>query len=813
MTSPFDLSPAHFLVVDTEGKDYLREIAVINAAGEIIYEAFAQEHPENDQRPFNVKPLKQILQEFFTLTPSHWVVFHSATHDLQVLRNSCYQTGIRYPNLQTICTFELARQRFAQLPSYSLEYLSQKLSLKVKEQFFSPDQAHTARYDALFTYQLYLALQPSSPKTMLPLNPALNPFSSSRVDNPFQDHLDLKTIYQSEFEQLKWLIQDIRQDKNHQSKGVVIIGEPGSGKTHLMMRLAKELLKVNRLLFIRHPNNPESVLYHIYSRILESFVYKIPDTHYTQLEFLLAHSFVKLISHTNFMTLTQKDQDIRLAVQENPLDLYEKLGGDDTQRKKAYWEHIEKRTNEWWMSEYGIAGYAPKIIKGIIKFCRYSDRRYKELVTRWLAAEELSESELTMLGLDNWNEEMSKEAFSLEAIAVFSKLSLLDEPLIIIFDQLELLGLKQNENLLLSFGEAVKEIFTHVPNSLIILNLFPDRWQQFQEKFDASIVDRISQYQLTLQRPSNEALKEILVLKLQSVGLDLQQLFTTEELEKILSYSSIRGILNSAAEHYLYKVYGRPLSSPNQVISRVETAPKTLEERLASVEQELQTLKNLWQQMGQLFAGFTLSSTAQDVLPSASTPQLTGMTTEHHRVQEFLVEHRSQLAADYEKLQIITDSDDLGKLKVILEAWQVLKGFSLDYLRLGKKRIPEHLVIKQGSHNQAIAFLNLEGSTFTSRIKNFNELVILHKDTDFLLWRDRRKVSITGKVGREEIEKLNNAANGQFCLMEKEDRLGFELLYKLVTDIYNRDLEVSWETAWSVVYQELADLWLVKILD
>ncbi|MFM7189312.1 MAG: exonuclease domain-containing protein, partial [Microcystaceae cyanobacterium] len=227
MTSPFDLSPAHFLVVDTEGKDYLREIAVINAAGEIIYEAFAQEHPENDQRPFNVKPLKRILQEFFTLTPSHWVVFHSATHDLQVLRNSCYQTGIRYPNLQTICTFELARQRFAQLPSYSLEYLSQKLSLKVKEQFFSPDQAHTARYDALFTYQLYLALQSSSPKTMLALNPALNPFSSSRVDNPFQDHIDLKTIYQSEFEQLKWLIQDIRQDKNHQSKGVVIIGEPG----------------------------------------------------------------------------------------------------------------------------------------------------------------------------------------------------------------------------------------------------------------------------------------------------------------------------------------------------------------------------------------------------------------------------------------------------------------------------------------------------------------------------------------------------------------------------------------------------------
>ncbi|MGL5034102.1 MAG: exonuclease domain-containing protein, partial [Microcystaceae cyanobacterium] len=390
---------ANFIVVDTEGKESLREIAVIGATGQVIYEAFAKEHPDNDNRPFNVKPLKQILQEFLRITKNHLVVFHSVKHDLQVIRQSCYKTGINLVNLQTACTVELSQQTFPNLTSYSLDYLSKKLSLKVNDKYFDPEQAHTARYDALFTYQLYQKIMLNSTDLSL----AKNPFSSSRVDNPFQDHIDFKDIYQGEFERLKWVINDIRQDKNHQSKGVVVVGEPGSGKTHLMMRLAKELLTVNRLLFIRHPNNPESVLYHIYSRILESFVYKIPDSSYTQLEFLLAHSFVKLISRTGFITLTQKDQDIVNAVRNNPLDLYEQLGTEGSQKKKAYWEHIEKRTNEWWMSEYGIAGYAPKIIKGIIKFCRYSDRRYKELVTRWLAAEELSESELTMLGLDDWN--------------------------------------------------------------------------------------------------------------------------------------------------------------------------------------------------------------------------------------------------------------------------------------------------------------------------------------------------------------------------------------------------------------------------
>ncbi|MGL5035274.1 MAG: exonuclease, partial [Microcystaceae cyanobacterium] len=543
---------------------------------------------------------------------------------------------------------------------------------------------------------------------------------------------------------------------------------------------------------------------------------------YTQLEFLLAHSFVKLISRTGFITLTQKDQDIVNAVRNNPLDLYEQLGTEGSQKKKAYWEHIEKRTNEWWMSEYGIAGYAPKIIKGIIKFCRYSDRRYKELVTRWLAAEELSESELTMLGLDDWNEEMSKEAFSLEAISVFSKLSLLDEPLIIIFDQLELLGLEQNENLLLSFGEAVKEIFTHVPNSLIILNLFPDRWQQFQLKFDDSIVDRVSQYQLVLNRPNNQALQEILSLKVQSVGLELTNIFTPQEIEAILNHNSIRSILNSAAEHYLYKIHGVSFQKNQITLASEVTQQNSLENRLQNLEKELQAFKLLFQKMGQTLLEFNPSFNSTFSYPTNGNEIAINSSAENlvshnpsitNPIRQFLAQNRLLLEQEYEKLQIISDGDDVGKLKVILEALQPLKNFTIDYLRLGKKRVPEHLVIQSANRFSGIAFLNLDSGTFTARLKSFNELVVLHKEVDFLIWRDRRKNIITGKVGKEEIEKLNNANNGQFCLMEKEDRISFELIYKLVTDIYNRDLEVSLENAWLVIAQELSDCWLIKILN
>lgn len=270
-----------FIVIDTERNDYIREIAVINQQGELIYEAFTKEYFKNNEIKQNLKPLKQIILEFLQIAQGKLIICHFAQHDMKVLRQSCLKAEIKQPKLKFDCSVQLSQKYFPHLPSYSLVYLSKKLGLKVNQKFFNPEQAHTARYDAQFTYQLHYKILES--KAMNQALVSVNPFSSNRVDNPFQDHLDLKSVNQDQFERLKWIITDIKQDKNHQSKGTVVIGEPGSGKTHLMMRLAKELLKVNRLLFIRCPNNRDSVLFHIYSRILESFVEKIPETGYTQL--------------------------------------------------------------------------------------------------------------------------------------------------------------------------------------------------------------------------------------------------------------------------------------------------------------------------------------------------------------------------------------------------------------------------------------------------------------------------------------------------------------------------------------------------
>lgn len=152
--------------------------------------------------------------------------------------------------------------------------------------------------------------------------------------------------------------------------------------------------------------------------------------------------------------------------------------------------------------------------------------------------------------MENWDEEISREEFALEAIAVFGRLSTLDEPLIIVFDQLE--GLSDKSTILSNFGDAVKKILTVVPNSLVILNLFPDRWQQFQTVFDKAVIDRFPD-QVHLPRPNANTLSDILQAKLQNTTLDLGEIFDAKEREDILSQKSIRAVLNRAADYYRCK--------------------------------------------------------------------------------------------------------------------------------------------------------------------------------------------------------------------------------------------------------------------
>lgn len=792
-----------FVVVDTEGHPELSEIAIINSQGQVIYEAFSSDHPRNASNLPNLKSLENILFEFRALVENKTIVCHNFKYDREVLEFSFHKANLDFPDFKFECSLTKAKNHWTDLQSHSLEYLSKHLSLKVNNRHFASDLAHSAKYDAQFTYQLYRRILLDSLKSQI------NPFSSCRVDNPFQSHPDYPNIYQTEFNLLSSILSDIKTDINSQSQGAVVIGEPGSGKTHLMMRLAKARLNSNRLLFIRQPNNAKSVLHHIYSRVLESLVEKIGS--FTQLDYLLISSYQKIIRDRQ---LTQKDQEILKAFESKNLEL---LGSEGTDRKRSYWERIENTLSSWCVKNYSAGGFVLSILKGIVKYCSYTEQNKKNIATRWLAGQSVSEEEAESINLPNWSENISLEDFSLEAITVLAKLSILDEPLIIIFDQLEGLGLPNNYDILLGFGAAIKEILTHVPNSLVILNMFPDRWQQFKNTFDNSIIGRIERHQIELVQPKAEELNSILKIKLKLVDASLEQIFSQEDIEDILEHSPIRTMLNRAADYYNYRVrHGKRPSS-----KAPETAVAALD-KYVELEQKLQLQQQEYRQLLQSFREFAQKIQDSGLIdlkgikaPVIARNSIEKITNDQAKIIEYLEQKKSDLEQQYLKISIISDADDIGKLKTIAEAFNQIKPIKLTHYRLGKRVLPEHIVIENAGKNYVLSFLQItsNGSSLTSRLNNFNELVNLHPKDKFYLFRDQRLNNISSKMGKVYLEAFDNSQNGKFKEFKKQDRVYLELYYQLITDIYNKDLDCDLETALNIfVTHTQWHYWLLQIL-
>ncbi|MCI5207712.1 MAG: exonuclease, partial [Candidatus Electrothrix sp. ATG2] len=576
--------PSDFIVIDTEGHPTLNEIAILDTQGNLLFEGFVQGHKSVGH---DLYPLVELLHRVTDLTEHKKIVCHYADHEEQILRKSFATADLPWPGLHFFCTWKSAKSCFPEFPSYSLEYLSKSLRLQVKKRYFNSRVAHSAQYDALFTYQLYRKMQHEI-HSKSNKGARSNPFSNTRVDSPFQQHIDLDAVHRDAFVRITHLIDEIKDDSNQQSRGAVVLGAAGNGKTHLMMRLARHTLKTNRLFFIRQPNHEEAVFYHIYSRMLESFIEPIPDTEYSQLEYLLGRSFSKIVIKTLKGRKKQSKKDLKIlhGLSQGQLNIYTVLGKEGSETKRRNWDYIERQTLQWWQETYGLSDYASKIVTGLIRFCRYSDLNKKELVRRWLAGQHLLDSEIQAVRLDNWQEELSREDFALQAMVVFGRLSVVDEPLIIVFDQLE--GLKYNQTLLLRFGEAVKELFTHVPNCLMLFNLFPDRWSYFRQLFDASVTERIGQYQIALELPDKDVLAQMLALKLTQVDLDNETLFEPDELEVILSHRSIRSVLNCAADYYRYKMEGIPLPSNTLGFeARVDRTLQELRQEIAELRQHL----------------------------------------------------------------------------------------------------------------------------------------------------------------------------------------------------------------------------------
>jgi hypothetical protein len=284
---------------------------------------------------------------------------------------------------------------------------------------------------------------------------------------------------------------------------------------------------------------------------------------------------------------------------------------------------------------------------------------------------------------------------------------------------------------------------------------------------------------------------------MQSVDITLEQLFLPEDLDDILGKKPIRAALNRAAKYYDCRVNGISLPDERKPIRELNSNEK-IEQQLKFLQQQQQISIEVLSQLIKSIQSpdsVDLSNLQEKIAPYLSGETVIGVNP----VIEYLHEHRIELEQKYHNPSIISDGDDVGKLKNIAEALTHIQSFKLTQYRLGKKVLPEHIVIEKGNQYHVIAFLEISGTPFTSRISNFNELVINNSQSQFYLIRDERQPGITAKVGKERIQQLENSANGNFVLFNKEDRILFDLIYDLIISIYNKDLDIDLESALNFV--------------
>lgn len=321
---------------------------------------------------------------------------------------------------------------------------------------------------------------------------------------------------------------------------------------------------------------------------------------------------------------------------------------------------------------------------------------------------------------------------------------------------------------------------------------------------------------MILNPPKKDQLKQILTLKAKLFGLKLEHVFTVQELTETLNKSSIRKVLNRASDYFNYKAHNIPLPD-NKLIKQ----PINLEEKVKELESALK-------QIAHLINPFVKVNNQQiDVekigKKSQSIKEIEFNKQEENRILElphkqktfnYLDRKKELLNQEYKNFPIITDADDIGKLTTIIENFKIcFPHLEIEQLRLGKRTLPEHLFVKNQQNNYVISFLHIGGLGFTTRLNNFNQLVIVSPKYKFQLFRDTREPEIKGEVGKRRIKQLNNTKNGQFILMDQENRVNFELIYNLIIDIQEQDLEVDLTEAIKLLPDYFKSYWLISLLE
>ena len=319
-----------------------------------------------------------------------------------------------------------------------------------------------------------------------PLQSLPNPFYGTVVGDPWavrEADPDVGDIHRAVFETCCIAVEEARTSSN--SRGIVIHGQAGSGKTHLIGRLRRRL--------IDDCQSPQL------ERLSQAFAYVKLNTN--------AGSLARHVRRSVAVDLLRSqrhrwNQFERMVISR----LMEVADGDGDM--SGWWDYfLEERAATELDGMLQQLQASENLSPAFVRVLGCLIRRQHLLdVASWLRGDSLSEAALQRLDLAPEAGDDDPELQSQRMLLDFMRLAGSKVPLVLCFDQIEALqSSPEDRESYFSFGKLVKELADADPNLVLISCLQTSRWEILKEAVPGYAMAQIRSRATMALEPLNSA--------------------------------------------------------------------------------------------------------------------------------------------------------------------------------------------------------------------------------------------------------------------------------------------------------------------
>ena len=347
---------------------------------------------------------------------------------------------------------------------------------------------------------------PRHPQTHLLVSGIPNPFLQDRVDSPWEETFqDVPDINRTAFQSIQNSIKAVYQ--GNQSRGLILHGEPGSGKTHLLQRLRFFTRKEPRTWFIYIPPFPGPNRF--WRHLLERFFYdicqrsKLPDNQISE-NLLMEEG-------PGQGPLTQIEEALTRHLLGRPLSSTQELARlwADVCKQDPPGESLFRRLMPTFNKLTVQSRLDPDAMKVIRHYLTWNNR---SIAYAYLLGRDLPEEELHLLGV---TQSLDDEDRARQAVITFCRLAGEHFTIILAFDQIEGLQLRLDDlDGLRTFATQAVDLMSQCHNLLILSAVQTYFLSTFRKAMHESYYDRIAQDESILTTMLKESAKSLIELRL-----------------------------------------------------------------------------------------------------------------------------------------------------------------------------------------------------------------------------------------------------------------------------------------------------------